>query len=328
MHTARIIAPILLLTQAASAQLVTAYTGDEAPPKNWIIDVATGDDPAGPLGKSRALASDPATDRIFEIEDRRVGRPSVSLRVSQVEPDGTITQGPSVLVLDNNGVNFRFITALAFGDGVLYAASSGNSQEGVPLSLGTIDLDTYVYTPLPTSDDAPARFGMTYDHDRGRLIIGTREGSVWSLVEFDPGTGTSATIVELPPAEGGFDGLAYGRDRVWMDCGAPCGPISVYNVVTGAFEEQLPLPRRFGNGSGGATFLESLATTPLPDPACRADLDGDSDVDLGDFGVFGASFGTSTGDPGFDRSSDLDDDGDVDLGDFGLFGSAFGRDDC
>ncbi len=61
---------------------------------------------------------------------------------------------------------------------------------------------------------------------------------------------------------------------------------------------------------------------------CTADFDNDGDVDLGDFGVFGAAFNSMTGDANYDAAADFDADGDVDLGDFGVFGSQFGRGDC
>ncbi len=62
----------------------------------------------------------------------------------------------------------------------------------------------------------------------------------------------------------------------------------------------------------------------LPDP-CPADFDNDGDIDLGDFGVFGAAFGSLSGEIGYIASADFDGDGDVDLGDFGVFGSQFGN---
>ena len=64
------------------------------------------------------------------------------------------------------------------------------------------------------------------------------------------------------------------------------------------------------------------------DACAGADYDGDGDVDLGDFGVFGAAFGSQPGDANYDARADFDDDGDVDLGDFGVFGGEFGRGDC
>ncbi|MEM1424763.1 MAG: hypothetical protein AAGH64_12275 [Planctomycetota bacterium] len=62
--------------------------------------------------------------------------------------------------------------------------------------------------------------------------------------------------------------------------------------------------------------------------ACVGDFDNDGDVDLGDFGVFGAAFGSVSGDMNYDPAADFDKDGDVDLGDFGVFGAEFGRTDC
>ena len=61
---------------------------------------------------------------------------------------------------------------------------------------------------------------------------------------------------------------------------------------------------------------------------CSADLDGNGVVDLGDFGGFGAAFGSSVGDANYNEAADLTGDGTVDLGDFGGFGAQFGRTDC
>ncbi|GAB4548408.1 MAG: hypothetical protein Tsb0013_08940 [Phycisphaerales bacterium] len=79
---------------------------------------------------------------------------------------------------------------------------------------------------------------------------------------------------------------------------------------------------------GGGTTAEAahwLIRTSEPDPKCEADFNRDDVVDLGDFGVFGAAFDSSLGDPNFDARCDFDNDGDVDLGDFGVFGIQFGR---
>ena len=62
--------------------------------------------------------------------------------------------------------------------------------------------------------------------------------------------------------------------------------------------------------------------------ACQADFNNDGAVNLGDFGLFGAAFGSSVGDPNYNPAADLNDDGSVNLGDFGTFGSEFGRTDC
>ncbi len=62
--------------------------------------------------------------------------------------------------------------------------------------------------------------------------------------------------------------------------------------------------------------------------ACAADFDGNGEVNLGDFGVFGAAFGSTAGDANYNPDADFDGNGEVNLGDFGVFGGQFGRSDC
>jgi hypothetical protein len=61
---------------------------------------------------------------------------------------------------------------------------------------------------------------------------------------------------------------------------------------------------------------------------CAADFNGDGQVDGADFGVFGAAFGSSTGDANFNAAADFNADGQIDGADFGSFGAEFGRTDC
>ncbi len=75
-------------------------------------------------------------------------------------------------------------------------------------------------------------------------------------------------------------------------------------------------------GSDGTTCMDFTCND------CSADFDNDGDVDLGDFGVFGAAFNSMTGDANYNAAADFDNDGDVDLGDFGVFGAQFNRADC
>ena len=84
-------------------------------------------------------------------------------------------------------------------------------------------------------------------------------------------------------------------------------------------------------GAGGIVFSDPVVVELIerePTNSCSGDFNGDGDVDLGDFGFFGAVFGTFVGDPNYDPSADFNGDGDVDLGDFGGFGQDFGRTDC
>ncbi|MEO1585444.1 MAG: GC-type dockerin domain-anchored protein [Planctomycetota bacterium] len=299
---------ILALTGAASeGQLVTAYTGDEQGEKSWLIDVATGENAEGPFGKSRALASDPATDRIFEIEPIPLGSSSVRLSISSVDDSGDVSTDSTTLVFDESGDRIRIITSLAYGNGTLYAYNSGSGPTDP--SLGVIDPDTGTFTTILTNEQLPIPQdglggyvrGLTFDTDRNRLLLGVRDGtttnSTYSVYVLYPDTGDSEPLVS---STGSFDGLAYGRGRIYLDCGAPCGPLQVFNTLTGQFEANLTLPRRTGNGSGGATFLEALA--PIPLQPCLADVNGDGIASPADFTAWIQAFNT--------RSSACDQNGD------------------
>ena len=54
------------------------------------------------------------------------------------------------------------------------------------------------------------------------------------------------------------------------------------------------------------------------------DLDGDGEIDFGDFVVFAQKFGQRQGDDGYDARCDLDRDGTVGFSDFLIFAGAFG----
>ncbi|GAB4546926.1 MAG: hypothetical protein Tsb0013_06210 [Phycisphaerales bacterium] len=83
-----------------------------------------------------------------------------------------------------------------------------------------------------------------------------------------------------------------------------------------------------GTNAPGEYETQNFVPMPVMVSLCDGDFDGDGDVDLGDFGVFGSAFGSMTGDANYDPNADFDNDGDVDLGDFGIFGGEFGRTDC
>ncbi|GAB4552900.1 MAG: hypothetical protein Tsb0013_15290 [Phycisphaerales bacterium] len=98
-----------------------------------------------------------------------------------------------------------------------------------------------------------------------------------------------------------------------------------FQTMEGAFASLYTKENIFATGRTATLSLIAECAAPS---GCAADFDMDGDVDLGDFGAFGAAFGTSAGDPNFDPNADFDNDGDVDLGDFGFFGAEFGRTDC
>jgi len=76
-----------------------------------------------------------------------------------------------------------------------------------------------------------------------------------------------------------------------------------------------------------ASLLLLIAVVPCfaqdvesPPPSLKGDLDGDRDVDLDDFAMFKARFGTTPA----DGKGDFDGDGDVDLDDFAVLKTNFG----
>ena len=54
------------------------------------------------------------------------------------------------------------------------------------------------------------------------------------------------------------------------------------------------------------------------------DLDGDGDVDIYDWILFGLAYGSKIGDANYNPDADLDNDGDVDLVDFSIFSTVYG----
>ena len=93
--------------------------------------------------------------------------------------------------------------------------------------------------------------------------------------------------------------------------------------------------RFIASDTGGGSIVEAAIdgfivseTTCVDVNTCGGDLNDDGEVNLGDFGIFGAAFGSMPGQSNWDPRADLNGDGVVDLGDFGAFGADFGRTDC
>ena len=76
--------------------------------------------------------------------------------------------------------------------------------------------------------------------------------------------------------------------------------------------------------AGGVRVETGVFAVSSEAEALAGDLDGDSDVDFGDFLKFASAFGARTTDPHYNRKADLDSNGFVDFGDFLAFAGAFG----
>ena len=73
--------------------------------------------------------------------------------------------------------------------------------------------------------------------------------------------------------------------------------------------------------------VDDFAVTDVGCPAepdCVGDVDGDGVRDLADLAALLASFGTTTGDPGYNAAADFDASGGVDLADLSALLSGFG----
>jgi hypothetical protein len=74
----------------------------------------------------------------------------------------------------------------------------------------------------------------------------------------------------------------------------------------------------------GPITMSGTSVTGLYMLALNGDCDEDNEVTIGDFAIISASFGKSSGDPGFDPMADIDRNDEVDIGDFALMSGNFG----
>ena len=242
----------LSFASAAHAQLTTGYLGDEPGPKSWTIDVTTGEFTTGGGAISRAAAYDQERGFGVSVGDPRRSTDPVKLYGCPACPLDVRSPGGSPY--------FR-VTALAAGGGAVYGYGRG---VGTQNRLGTIDIDTGVFTLLFTEDEIGGDVtGLTYDHDRDELLVAIEN----SVYVFDVETGETEFVTSGPG-----DGLAYGYNRIYMVCGFgnTCPDIAVYNRITESYEPGIPVPPRNGNGASSAAFEEDRAVAPplCDDPSC------------------------------------------------------------
>ncbi|GAB4547687.1 MAG: hypothetical protein Tsb0013_07620 [Phycisphaerales bacterium] len=170
----------------------------------------------------------------------------------------------------------------------------------VPQNSGGLDPVVWLTAPDGGTFDAGETVNLQWRTDDD-------EGVVAVDLLFRPATGQAFEVIA--------QGIADTGSYAW----------TVPNVST-----QTGTIRIVATDAGGRTGTDDtdLPITIAGVPCSGADFDADGDVDLGDFGVFGAAFGSMTGDTNYSPAADFDNDGDVDLGDFGIFGGQFGRTDC
>ncbi|GAB4544476.1 MAG: hypothetical protein Tsb0013_01650 [Phycisphaerales bacterium] len=187
-------------------------------------------------------------------------------------------------------------------------------------SVGANDIDGGATTLISPAFDLSGASGATVSYARWYSnTAGAAPNEDTLLVEISDNNGASWTTLETvgptgPETSGGWNVVAFRvEDFVGLTSDVRVR-FTASDLINGSIVE--------------AAIDEFVIVTDeaCPAPAlCPADFDGDNDVDLGDFGVFGAAFGSMSGDSNWDPRADFDMDGDVDLGDFGTFGAQFGR---
>ncbi len=167
-----------------------------------------------------------------------------------------------------------------------------------------------------TPDDCANVLGGTYQGDNTSCA-----GTGCDSLEGACCVGTNCVADTSPLFCGGLGGsfLGAGTDCTGDPCAAAggaccfsCPDVGVCTDETDASACQAIGGLYVGDGS-------TCASVNCAD-YCIADLDGDGDVDVFDFGVFGPNFGSGT----TRCTGDFDCDGDVDVFDFGVFGPKAG----
>jgi hypothetical protein len=170
--------------------------------------------------------------------------------------------------------------------------------------FGTLDYDPVTDQILAVVDDNAAPQG------RG-------------LYSIDPDAGTFNFVAPSPTdrrAFEQFEGLAAGNGFAYLMTDEP-GFIYSYDLVNGGPYQDFLSPIVDGSQLfAGAAFAPEL----LPTPALRGDANGDGVVNLADFGILRANFGTRGPFLGI-AQADFTGDATVNLADFGVLRANFGN---
>ncbi len=229
------------------------------------------------------------------------------------------------LIVDNNS-NFASPVIDISGDSsfVTYVATPGELNP----------MTTYFWTveasnSVGTTDISPlsASFTTTVEAVTAFALLSPANFAVVSVTpDLDWGDSANADEYLLEVStNGAFSGIVLSTTVTV--------PTSQFTVLPGTLSPEVEYFWRVTASNSGSSLLSvpsarRFTTEETALNTCVGDFDNDGDVDLGDFGVFGAAFNSMTGDANYDATADFDNDGDVDLGDFGVFGGEFGRTDC
>ena len=204
--------------------------------------------------------------------------------------------------------------------------------------LASDDGDDVITLNARLVDHSEASFSAFSDTDSTTIDFGvdatgaTRTVTIWNL---DAPSGQTADLrITGVSASGDASAFDLGNIPTLINLGGGNGSVNTITLLAtqpGQYSATYTLSvadNPIPGGVAGAPLTLTVSGEVRPVNACVADMNNDGAVDLGDFGTFGAAFGSVTGDPTYNALADFNIDGAVDLGDFGSFGADFGRSDC
>jgi len=257
---------------------------------------------------------------------RTDGTESGTWLVKDIQP-GSGGATPEALTVVGNALCFTVVD----GAGIPQLWATDGSPEGTQLLLALPSLIKPIPRPVELTNVAGTLFFGALDQ-AGRWSLGKSDGTPRGtrLVE----SITPVADVLSPPAEFTpiLDTLlftavdqAHGRE-LWQSDGTAAGTFMVVDIKPG---KQSSDPREFAvvnaiamfNGDQGQNGRQWMNYGPFL-PLIPGDVNADDKVDLTDFGLFKARFGSTAETQG---GGDFDASGSVDLGDFGVFKANFGQ---
>jgi hypothetical protein len=197
----------------------------------------------------------------------------------------------------------------------------------------------YEWTFLMNVEELPAPAAAT----NPRLVMQHLDGALqnaWGIEIDDAGVNVIVTGIGGTPASTPLYSFGPGvdvGDWVQITITLDFTALTVAASVNGGSPASLPINpagtvqlntfrfcfRGEGTGNTSTLLLDDISLSVGPE----ADLDGDGDVDLADFALFGQCFGGSNNPPAGSCAAgvdaDFDEDGDVDLADFATFAQQF-----
>jgi hypothetical protein len=234
--------------------------------------------------------------------------------------DGAVYQGERlefsrVLSLDSAYEATHELSLSAWGLRERFAFHGLDSERSLDIFYAAMSSRVNSFTHWMTFDAAglPLAAGLSDDDDGSfqRFPAGTL-----AVAQFDPSDGLG--VVTRWTVDAGLGPASF----LWDRGGFPIADNKLYLRLNGAAGPAAGEFEVFQSTLHFEAGLDDwqLVATALAAP-CPGDVNGDRQVDLSDFGLLKANFGTS----GLNAPGDLNRNGSVELGDFGVLKQQFGR---